>query len=105
LKNSISFLATGGGHGYSTSLGRLTSGIDLDLSTFKTIQVDAAAQTMTIGGAAGSHQVASALQQAGMEISRSPLALASFFLRACKSQVSFIFPFSFSYFLFMPHVY
>lgn len=49
----------------------MTAGINLDLGNFKTIEVDAAAGTMTIGGAVRASEVASALQSAGMEISMS----------------------------------
>ncbi|KAH8672906.1 hypothetical protein BGZ60DRAFT_373699 [Tricladium varicosporioides] len=66
--HNISFLATGGGHGYSTSLGRLQGAINIDLGAFKTIKIDVAAETMTVGGAVRSDQVARALQAAGMEI-------------------------------------
>ncbi len=64
------FLATGAGHGYSTSLGRLHGGIDLDLGAFDTVEVDSAAKTMTIGGSVRTDLVAKALQAAGMEIRR-----------------------------------
>jgi FAD/FMN-containing dehydrogenase len=70
LLNNVSFLSTGGGHGYSVSLGQLQGGIDLDLGTFSTIQVDSTAQTMTVGGSVLADQIASALQAAGMEIRR-----------------------------------
>lgn len=68
VQNNLSMLATGGGHGYSTSLGRLQGGIDLDLGMFDSIQVDPAARTITIGGSVKSDKVASALQAVGMEI-------------------------------------
>ncbi|RYP57382.1 hypothetical protein DL769_009519 [Monosporascus sp. CRB-8-3] len=65
---NISFLTTGGGHGYSSSLGRLEDGINVDLGMFSTVQVDSDARTMTVGGAVRADQVATALQAAGMEI-------------------------------------
>ncbi|KAL2289903.1 hypothetical protein FJTKL_01183 [Diaporthe vaccinii] len=68
LSNNVSLLATGGGHGYSTSLSRMLAGINLDLGNFKSIEVDPAAGTMTIGGAVRASEVATALQSAGMEI-------------------------------------
>ncbi|KAH8697263.1 hypothetical protein BGW36DRAFT_427229 [Talaromyces proteolyticus] len=67
LHNNASFLATGSGHGYSTSLDRLQAGIDLDLGFFNSIEIDTVAKTMTIGGSVSSNDLASALQAAGME--------------------------------------
>lgn len=49
----------------------MLAGINLDLGNFKTIEVDPAAGTMTVGGAVRASEVASALQSAGMEISMS----------------------------------
>lgn len=49
----------------------MLAGINLDLGNFKTVDVDPAAGTMTIGGAVRASDVASALQNAGMEISMS----------------------------------
>jgi len=47
----IPFLATGGGHGLSITLNKLRNGISIDLSNFKNITVDKAANTVTLGGA------------------------------------------------------
>ncbi|KAK8079487.1 FAD-dependent oxidase [Apiospora hydei] len=66
--SNISILTTGRGHGYTTSLGRVKGAINLDLGKFNSIQVDAGAKTMTIGGAVNGYQVVAALQEAGMEI-------------------------------------
>lgn len=49
----------------------MLAGINLDLGNFKTIDVDPAAGTMTVGGAVRASDVATALQNAGMEISMS----------------------------------
>lgn len=49
----------------------MLAGINLDLGNFRTIEVDSAAGTMTIGGAVRASEVANALQSAGMEISMS----------------------------------
>lgn len=68
LHNNLSLLATGGGHGYSTSLGRLQGGIDVDLSMFNGVQIDAAARTVTVGASVRAGIVASALQKVGLEI-------------------------------------
>ncbi|RYP89867.1 hypothetical protein DL770_004019 [Monosporascus sp. CRB-9-2] len=66
--SNISVLATGGGHGYSSSLGRLEGGINVDLGMFSTVRVDSDASTMTVSGAVRADQVATALQATGMEI-------------------------------------
>lgn len=50
-RHNVPFLATGGGHGYSWSLGTLQNGIHVDLDNFQTIEIDEGANTMTIGGA------------------------------------------------------
>ncbi|XP_014551795.1 hypothetical protein COCVIDRAFT_41943 [Bipolaris victoriae FI3] len=49
--NSIPFMGTGGGHGYTTTTSALKNGINIDLSGFKEVSIDFAASTMTIGGA------------------------------------------------------
>lgn len=49
--NNVSFLATGGGHGYSTSLSGVKGALNIDLSKFRKVTVDAAANTMTVGAA------------------------------------------------------
>jgi hypothetical protein len=50
------------------SLGLLQDSIDLDLGSFKTIQVNRNALTMTIGGTVEADGIASAPQAAGGEI-------------------------------------
>ncbi|KAI4236998.1 MAG: hypothetical protein LQ349_002185 [Xanthoria aureola] len=64
----IPFLPTGGGHGYSTSFGKLKNGLSLDLGAFKQVKVDKAAKTATIGGAATFGDVFDPLYAAGFEI-------------------------------------
>lgn len=46
----IPFLATGGRHGYTTTLGRLDWGVEIDLGQFNQVKVDKSAATLTIGG-------------------------------------------------------
>lgn len=46
----IPFLATGGGHGLSTTLKTLKNGISIDLSHFQNVTIDHAASTVTVGG-------------------------------------------------------
>ncbi|KAL9005330.1 MAG: hypothetical protein Q9188_001894 [Gyalolechia gomerana] len=67
-ERNIPFLATGGGHGYSTSFGKLDDGLELDLGSFKAISIDKAAKTMTVGGAVTFGEVYDPLYAAGFEI-------------------------------------
>ena len=67
MANNIPFLATGGGHSFSINLGKLENGLELDLSGFKTVKVDAAANTLTIGGAVTFHDILEPLYAAGKE--------------------------------------
>jgi fumiquinazoline A oxidase len=71
---SIPFLATGGGHGFATTLGKLQNGIDIDLGFFKNISIDAAASTMTVGGAVLFRDIFEPLYKAGKEIRLSTRA-------------------------------
>lgn len=64
----IPFLATGGGHGFATTLGRLRNGLEIDLSAFKQISIDKGASTMTIGGSVLIAEVIEPLYNAGKEI-------------------------------------
>ena len=48
-KNSLSFLATGGGNGYSTSLSSLNCALNIDLGKFRRLIVDTDSSTMTVG--------------------------------------------------------
>lgn len=43
---------TGGGHGYSGSLGNLHDGIEIDMSNFKVVSIDPASNLMTVGAGA-----------------------------------------------------
>ncbi|KAM0796584.1 FAD-dependent oxidase [Usnea florida] len=67
-KYNVPFLATGGGHGFSTTLGRLQDGIEIDLSFFRNVTVDKDASTMTIGGAVIFRDTFEPLSAAGKEI-------------------------------------
>ncbi|KAI9667739.1 MAG: hypothetical protein M1821_000556 [Bathelium mastoideum] len=66
-RNNLSFLATGGGHGYTWSLGRLQNAIQLDMGNFQTIDIDSASNTMTIGGGVRIENVTQELQAVGRE--------------------------------------
>jgi len=67
----VPFLATGGGHGYTWTLGELENAIQLDLGHFQTIDIDADANTMTIGGAVRIGNVTEQLHAVGKEFRRS----------------------------------
>ncbi|KAG8170146.1 hypothetical protein KVR01_000891 [Diaporthe batatas] len=66
--NDIPFMATGGGHGASVTSGTLYNGIELDLSNFKSVEVDVANSQVTIGGSTTFQQLYEPLYAAGKEI-------------------------------------
>ncbi|KAK0647384.1 FAD-linked oxidoreductase azaL [Lasiodiplodia hormozganensis] len=66
--NSIPFLGTGGGHGYSTTTSALQNGLDIDLSGFNTVSVDDSASKMTIGGGVRFRDILDPVYAAGKEI-------------------------------------
>lgn len=61
-------MATGGGHGYTTTNSQLDNGIDIDLGFFNSVNVDAANNLMTIGGSVRFSQVFDPLYNVGKEI-------------------------------------
>lgn len=67
-KYNVSILATGGDHGYGTTFGGLQNGLEIDLGHFKTVDVDAGSNTMTIGGAVTFVEVFDPLYNAGKEV-------------------------------------
>ncbi|KAH7320279.1 hypothetical protein B0I35DRAFT_431078 [Stachybotrys elegans] len=66
--NDVPFLATGGGHGYSSTLGGLEEGISIDMGYFDEITVNTASNTMTTGGAVKTADIVDALHAVGREI-------------------------------------
>ncbi|TVY40372.1 FAD-linked oxidoreductase [Lachnellula occidentalis] len=64
----VPFLATGGRHGYGTTLGRLQNGISIDLSLLKSVSVNKDARTMTIGGGVRFRDMVDPLFAAGLQI-------------------------------------
>ncbi|OCL02959.1 FAD-binding domain-containing protein [Glonium stellatum] len=66
--NHIPFLATGGGHGFATTFGKLQNGIEIDLGFFRSVSVNTTASTMTIGGAVIFNDIFEPLYNAGKEI-------------------------------------
>ncbi|KAI9665342.1 MAG: hypothetical protein M1831_001779 [Alyxoria varia] len=67
-KHNIPFLATGGGHGLSSTLARLRNGIEIDMNGFNGIEVDKASKTAVIGGGARYGDVIEPLYKAGLQI-------------------------------------
>ncbi len=67
-RNNVSFMATGGGHGYSTTLSGVQDALDVDLGNFKSVSVDAYANTMTVGGATIFADIYDPLYNAGKQI-------------------------------------
>ncbi|KAI1496962.1 hypothetical protein F5X99DRAFT_413572 [Biscogniauxia marginata] len=66
--HKIPFLATGGRHGFGTTLGRLDEGLAIDLSGFDSVQVDADVATATVGGGATFADIYEPIFAAGYEI-------------------------------------
>lgn len=64
---SIPFLTTGGGHGYGTTYAALDNGLDLDLGYFKSVNVDAKANQLIIGGSVTTEDIILPLFKAGKE--------------------------------------
>ncbi|KAI4696044.1 uncharacterized protein J4E88_000216 [Alternaria novae-zelandiae] len=64
-KNKVPLLATGGGHGYSTTLSGLHNALDVDLRNFKKIKVDASTNTMVVGAGSTFHDMFDPLYAAG----------------------------------------
>ena len=69
--NNISFMATGGGHGYTTTYQAMKDGISIQMSTFNSVSVNAGNNTMTIGGGVRFRDTFDPLYNAGKEIRKS----------------------------------
>ncbi|KAF4125700.1 FAD/FMN-containing dehydrogenase [Geosmithia morbida] len=63
--SGIPFLSRGSGHGYAESLGNFQGGISLDLSQWNSVEVDSAAQTLTVGPGAIYDDIFDPLYDAG----------------------------------------
>lgn len=70
----ISILATGGRHGYTTTLQKLQNGLAIDLSKLDTVEVDQGAGTLTIGGGVRVGQIFDPVYNAGFELRESASA-------------------------------
>ncbi|CAE7205748.1 hypothetical protein P3342_011551 [Pyrenophora teres f. teres] len=77
-QNSIAFMGTGGGHGYTTTTSAVNNGINIDLGAFKSISIDKAASTMTIGGAVTFGEVLDPVFAAGKEIQTGSCSCVGF---------------------------
>ncbi|KAJ4303141.1 hypothetical protein N0V90_002033 [Kalmusia sp. IMI 367209] len=67
-KHHLPFLATGGRHGYSTTLAELQGGLAIDLSKLNTISIDKEAATLTIGPGVHFGEIFDPLYEAGFQI-------------------------------------
>ena len=79
--NNISFLTTGGGHGVSDY--SAFEGITIDLGNFKTVELDAERNRLTIGGGTEYSRLHDLLHDAGKEL-RTLLLLVSILLFSWK---------------------
>ncbi|KAI6086403.1 FAD-binding domain-containing protein [Hypoxylon rubiginosum] len=66
--HKIPFLATGGRHGYTTTLGNLQNGLAIDLSRLNSLALDTTAQTLTVGPGVTVGEVFDPLYNAGFDI-------------------------------------
>ncbi|KAK6956053.1 hypothetical protein Daesc_001323 [Daldinia eschscholtzii] len=65
---NVPFLATGGRHGYGTSLGKLQGGLAIDLSKMKSIDIDKGAGTVTVGAGVQIGEAIRPVYEAGYEL-------------------------------------
>lgn len=86
-KYDIPFLATGGRHGFSTTLHALDQGLEIDLSQLDSVEVDDINATVTVGAGVVVDDILNPIYDAGFEMRESlffpffffsfPLALLS----------------------------
>ncbi|KAI1113123.1 hypothetical protein F5Y14DRAFT_230862 [Nemania sp. NC0429] len=67
-RHNLPFLATGGRHGYSTSLKALRKGLAIDLSKMNSVHVNKAAATLTIGPGVRFRDIFDPVYAAGFQI-------------------------------------
>lgn len=67
----MDFLAQGGGHGYSPTLGLIQDAMMINLHQFNQVKYNPVDQTVTVGGAANFSTVTQVLYEAGRELSTS----------------------------------
>ncbi|PHH61213.1 hypothetical protein CDD81_694 [Ophiocordyceps australis] len=66
--NNVSFLATGGRHGYGTTLGKLKNGLAIDLSQLRDIIIDQTMGTLTVGPGVRMRDLMVLVHNAGYQI-------------------------------------
>ncbi|RDA93286.1 hypothetical protein CP533_2041 [Ophiocordyceps camponoti-saundersi (nom. inval.)] len=66
--HKIPFLTRGAGHSYSITLGDFQHGLALDLSQFKTLEIDVDSETLTVGPGVTFNDIFDPLYEAGFEI-------------------------------------
>ncbi|KAI1377703.1 FAD-binding domain-containing protein [Hypoxylon crocopeplum] len=66
--HNIPFLVRGAGHSYTTTIGDLQNGLDVDLSQWKSLELDTAAKTVTVGPGVTIGEIFDPLYEAGFEI-------------------------------------
>lgn len=71
-KNNAAYMATGGGHGTSIGFANVKGAMDIDLSKFNAIRLDADKNLVTVGAANKLADFADNLYKAGKEIRKQP---------------------------------
>jgi FAD/FMN-containing dehydrogenase len=74
---NIPFLATGGRHGYTTTVGALHDGLAIDLSHFNSLKVNNATGIITVGPGVRVGQIIDPLFNAGFDIRKLQLHWSS----------------------------
>lgn len=70
-RHSVPFLATGGRHGYTTTIGRLDQGLAIDLSNLNSLDLDAKRGLLTAGPGLRVGEIFDPLFNAGWDIRKS----------------------------------
>ncbi|KAG8164265.1 hypothetical protein KVR01_006183 [Diaporthe batatas] len=67
-KHKLPFLATGGRHGFSTTLDALDQGLEIDLSQLNEVSIDSEKATLTIGAGVTIGEILDPIYEAGFEM-------------------------------------
>jgi FAD/FMN-containing dehydrogenase len=67
-KSEIPFLATGGGHGTSGTLGEIMNGLEVDLGNFNSVTLNSEDNRLTVGGGTKFSAFINLLYDAGKEL-------------------------------------
>lgn len=70
VSNGILFLATGGLHGYSTTLSGIQNGLEIDLSRLNEVYINKLAATMTKGGGTTFADILDPVYEAGFQVGK-----------------------------------